>query len=143
MKQRFRRVWPLMGMMALMFVTTPAGASSEGKAADGATLAQANTKATPATTPEETFEGATLAEGEKVNLNAATATELEMVPGIGPVLARDIVAWREAHGLFAETQDLMKVPGIRQKRYARFALYVVAGDESGPGIVKPPTPKRN
>ena len=47
-----------------------------------------------------------------VNINTATAPELELLPGIGPSLAQGIVAYREAHGLFREIEDLLDVPGI-------------------------------
>lgn len=50
-----------------------------------------------------------------LDLNRATAAELEKLPGIGPVLAKRIVEWRETHGPFQSVQDLLKVPGIGPK----------------------------
>lgn len=50
--------------------------------------------------------------GAQVDLNAATAAELEALPGIGPVLADRIVAWRTEHGPFADVESLEDVPGI-------------------------------
>ncbi|MGF1661570.1 MAG: ComEA family DNA-binding protein, partial [Kineosporiaceae bacterium] len=47
-----------------------------------------------------------------VDVNTATAGELEQLPGIGPVLAQRIVAWREDTGPFASVDDLAAVPGI-------------------------------
>jgi competence protein ComEA len=47
-----------------------------------------------------------------LNLNSATAPQLELLPGIGPTLAESIVAYREAHGLFGSLDDLLDVPGI-------------------------------
>ena len=52
--------------------------------------------------------------GALVNLNLASAAELQALPRIGPALAQRIVDWREAHGLFAAPADLMKVSGIGQ-----------------------------
>ena len=52
--------------------------------------------------------------GALVNLNLASAAELQALPRIGPALAQRIVDWREAHGLFATPADLMKVSGIGQ-----------------------------
>jgi len=50
--------------------------------------------------------------GTLLNINTATAPELELLPGIGPALAQSIVAYREAHGLFRALEDLLDVPGI-------------------------------
>ena len=47
-----------------------------------------------------------------VNVNAAPASELEELPGIGPVLAAAIVEYREEHGPFARVEDLTNVYGI-------------------------------
>ncbi len=47
-----------------------------------------------------------------VNLNTASAEELDALPGIGPVLAARIVADRAANGPYAEVEDLSRVPGI-------------------------------
>jgi competence protein ComEA len=52
-------------------------------------------------------EGSTL-----VNINAASATELEALPGIGEVLASTIVAYRDEHGPFASVDQLEDVSGI-------------------------------
>ncbi|MGI9196356.1 MAG: helix-hairpin-helix domain-containing protein [Candidatus Nanopelagicales bacterium] len=47
-----------------------------------------------------------------LDLNAASATELEALPGVGPVLAGRIVAWREANGPFPSVDILGEVSGI-------------------------------
>lgn len=47
-----------------------------------------------------------------VGINSATAAEFEALPGIGPVLAQRITAWRDAHGPFRSVDDLGDVPGI-------------------------------
>lgn len=51
-----------------------------------------------------------------VNLNTASATELQTLPGIGPAIASRIVAWRAEHGSFASVDELRKVPGIGPKK---------------------------
>jgi competence protein ComEA len=53
-----------------------------------------------------------------ISLNRATVTELETLPGVGPVLAERIVAYREEHGHFAEIEDLLGVPGIGETKLA-------------------------
>lgn len=50
--------------------------------------------------------------GEKIDLNTATAEELQRLPGIGPARAQAIVADREANGPFRIPEDLTRVDGI-------------------------------
>ncbi|WP_255371762.1 ComEA family DNA-binding protein [Cellulosimicrobium sp. CUA-896] len=52
------------------------------------------------------------AAGGVVDLNAADATALDTLPGIGPVLAERIVAWRTEHGRFTSVDELGEVSGI-------------------------------
>jgi len=47
-----------------------------------------------------------------VNINTATAEELQTLPRIGPAMAQRIIAWREAHGGFHSVDELDAVPGI-------------------------------
>lgn len=56
--------------------------------------------------------GPASASGGAVDVNAAGAAELQTLPGIGPVLAERIVAWREANGPFASVDALQDVSGI-------------------------------
>ena len=51
-----------------------------------------------------------------VSLSSATVEELDALPGIGPVTAEKIVAWRDAHGPFRSVDDLDAVPGIGPTR---------------------------
>jgi len=48
----------------------------------------------------------------KVNINAASATELEALPGVGEVIAQRIVDYRTANGPFGSVDDLLDVSGI-------------------------------
>ena len=47
-----------------------------------------------------------------VNINTATAEQLQSLPRIGPAMAQRIIAWREAHGGFRSVDELDAVPGI-------------------------------
>ncbi|MBC7247844.1 MAG: helix-hairpin-helix domain-containing protein [Actinobacteria bacterium] len=66
--------------------------------------------------------GSTQGEGGKssgkVNINTADADELEKLPGIGPTLAERIVSYRENNGGFRSVEDLKKVSGIGEKKFA-------------------------
>ena len=50
-----------------------------------------------------------------VNLNSAAADDLEALPGVGPVMAARIIAYREANGPFTSIDDVENVPGIGPK----------------------------
>jgi competence protein ComEA len=52
---------------------------------------------------------------QPVDINAATAAQLETLPRIGPQIARRIVDFREKNGPFRKIEDLMKVRGIGEK----------------------------
>lgn len=56
--------------------------------------------------------GTTSATPAVVDLNSATATELEALPGVGPATATAIVSYREEHGRFTSVDDLLEVRGI-------------------------------
>lgn len=56
--------------------------------------------------------------GGTMNVNTATAEQLEQLPGVGPVLAQRIVKWRNDHGAFASVEELDAVPGIGAKMLA-------------------------
>ena len=53
-----------------------------------------------------------------LDLNTATATDLETLPGIGPTLAEAIVRQREKMGRFTSVDDLKQVRGIGEGRFA-------------------------
>lgn len=62
---------------------------------------------------------------EIVHLNTATAAELETLPGIGPSLANDILAYREANGPFATVEGIMDVPGIGPAKFENLRPFAV------------------
>ncbi|MFD1432588.1 helix-hairpin-helix domain-containing protein [Lacticaseibacillus yichunensis] len=65
--------------------------------------------------------GAGPATGAVVDLNHATAEELQTLSGIGAKKAADIIAYREQNGGFQTTEDLKKVSGIGDKTFEKLA----------------------
>lgn len=55
----------------------------------------------------------------KISINRASAKQLTALKGIGPKRAKDIVAYRQAHGSFKKIADLSKVKNINNKAVAR------------------------
>lgn len=53
---------------------------------------------------------------KKVNLNTATIEELDKIPGIGEVIAKRIISYREKHGKFRSVNELQEIEGIGPKK---------------------------
>jgi competence protein ComEA len=62
-----------------------------------------------------------------VDVNTASAADLQAVPGIGKALAQRIVEFREKNGPFSDVDDLVKVRGIGEKSIERLKPYLTAG----------------
>lgn len=79
-----------------------------------------------------------------VNVNTASQSELEGLPGIGPTKASAIIEHRDAHGPFASLNELDDVPGIGPATLRNLDGMVEFGDalvSSNPDEVTPPAPK--
>ena len=63
-----------------------------------------------------------------ININTATADQLKLLPGIGPALAEQIIAYRTDNGPFKEISEIMNVSGIAQKKFDEIAKYIRVGD---------------
>ncbi|MGI8456861.1 MAG: helix-hairpin-helix domain-containing protein [Propionibacteriaceae bacterium] len=61
---------------------------------------------------------------DKVNLNTATAEQLDGLSGVGPVTAQRILDWRAEHGRFSRIEELQEVDGIGPKTFAELAPQV-------------------
>jgi competence protein ComEA len=62
-----------------------------------------------------------------IDVNRATAEELTALKGIGPVLAKNIVEYRQRNGRFQSAEDLLRVKGIGPKKLENLRGSVVAG----------------
>lgn len=67
------------------------------------------------------------AEQPVININTASAEELEELPRIGPVIARRIVAYREEEGAFQNVEEIMNVKGIGEKTFLQFKDRITVG----------------
>lgn len=81
------------------------------------------TRPTPTTTPAQGTTAVPNADSgstanKKVNLNSATAAQLDELPGVGPATAKAIVTYRSRKGPFVTVEDLLKVSGIGPAKFA-------------------------
>ena len=65
-----------------------------------------------------------------VDLNTANQAQLESLTGIGPAKAKDIIDFRTKNGPFKSTEDIMKVPGIKEGTYAKIKGEIAVGGKA-------------
>ncbi len=68
--------------------------------------------------------------GKKVNINTAEATQLVLLPRVGPSVAQRILAHRKENGPFKKAEDLMLVTGIGEKTFELIKPYVAISGET-------------
>jgi competence protein ComEA len=71
-----------------------------------------------AVVPPSDTPGSSAAPGAPVDLNTATAAQLDQLPGVGPVLAQRIVDYRTQHSGFRSVDELRQVSGIGEAKFA-------------------------
>ena len=68
-----------------------------------------------------------------IDLNTATETQLNSLPGVGPSTAKAILAYRTAHGKFSSPEELLNVKGIGPKKFESMKKFVKgAGSNPAP-----------
>lgn len=65
---------------------------------------------------------------DKININTASADELQLLNGVGPSTANAIVEYREQNGAFANVEDLANIKGIGEKKVSNIAENVTVSD---------------
>lgn len=78
----------------------------------------------PATPAHPTSRSAPGKAGGLIDLNTATVAQLDTLPGVGPVTAAAIVAWRDTHGKFTSVDQLGEVDGIGPARLEKLRALV-------------------
>lgn len=68
-----------------------------------------------------------LAPGQTVDINTASAEELDKLPGIGPTKAQAIVDYRNEHGDFKSVDDIKNVRGIKEGTFSKIKDYITVG----------------
>ena len=76
---------------------------------------------TPSVSP--TGQSEPLVDG-KIDINTATIAQLDMLPGIGEVIAQRILDYREENGPFATIEDIKNVSGIGEKKFEQIKEYI-------------------
>jgi competence protein ComEA len=66
----------------------------------------------------------------QVNLNTATAVDLQQLPGVGAKVAARIIEYRQARGPFKRIEELMNVQGIGEKSFLRLRPQLTVGGKS-------------
>ena len=77
--------------------------------------------------PTEVVVGTAPSSTELININTASATELDTLPGIGPTTAQKIIDYRQLNGPFLAKEDIVNVSGIGPGTYERIKDLITVG----------------
>jgi competence protein ComEA len=106
---------------------TTAPSSSTGGHADGPAVATAPASSGGSSSSSRS-EASKLAPGEKININTASAEELDRLPGIGKTKAQAIVDYRNQNGSFNSLEDIEKVKGIKAGSFEKIKDHIKLSD---------------
>jgi comEA protein len=107
-------------LMSIALVVLSLGVAAPSLTA--ATDQDAPTRQTPKPAPSD---------APALNLNSATAAELEKLPGVGPATAARIVEYRTKNGAFKKVEDLMNVRGIGEKTFLSLKPLITVAPPKG------------
>jgi competence protein ComEA len=111
-----RVLFMLLAVAAMAVI--PVAAAQQAKSPAPATKAARASKAAPApTTP--------------ININTATQSQLESLPGVGPKAAERILEYRKQNGHFKKVEDLMNVKGFGEKTFLKLKPMLTVGEKAG------------
>ncbi len=131
----FSTTAPTLSQTAGTDPVSPTSAATPGTSPSSTAATTATSPAPPATdtaptvtTPAETTPptvGTTAPVNQfPININTATLEELDLIPGIGPVIAQRILDYRAEIGQFTSVEELLDVKGIGEKTLAKMLEYI-------------------
>lgn len=127
MKRRYMRgPWEAIGVLAALLMPIVIGLLAMAATGHAQAPEPMPSVARPVETPVS---------GLVVNLNAADAVQLSLVPGLTPARVRAILAWRDKHSFQAPT-DLMKVRGIGPATYAKAKPWIAVDGPAVRGVAR-------
>jgi competence protein ComEA len=102
--------------------STDSSSSSKSKSSSKSTTAS-DSSGSKTVSPTGSSSGK-LAAGQTVNINTATAEQLDALPGIGPTKAQAIIDYRNEHGRFSSIEDIQNVKGIKEGEFSKIKDYI-------------------
>jgi competence protein ComEA len=100
---------------------TDTSTSSRSKSSKSTTTSESSGSKTVSPTGSSTGK---MAPGQTVNINTATAEQLDALPGIGPSKAQAIIDYRNEHGRFSSIEDIQNVKGIKEGEFSKIKDYI-------------------
>jgi competence protein ComEA len=101
--------------------STDTSGSTKSKSSKSSTASESSGSKTPAPTGSSSGK---LPAGQTVNINTATAEQLDALPGIGPTKAQAIIDYRNEHGRFSSIEDIQNVKGIKEGEFSKIKDYI-------------------
>jgi len=102
--------------------STDTSASTESKSSSKSTTAT-ESSGSKTVSPTGSSSGK-LAPGQTVNINTASAEQLDALPGIGPTKAQAIIDYRNEHGHFNSIEDIQNVKGIKEGEFSKIKDHI-------------------
>lgn len=105
-------------------VTTPTSSASE----NASPVISEDTTEIPQDAPDAApSSGHTDRTSDIININTASAAELDRLPGIGPVLSQSIIDYRQKHGAYDSIEEIKEVDGIGDKKFEAMKDMITVG----------------